>query len=49
MGTNYVEEDDEVFEEKMKRLTAELGQQFKQSRELEAKIKENLKSIGFEL
>ena len=49
VGTNYVEEDDEVFEEKMKRLTAELGQQFKQSRELEAKIKENLKSIGFEL
>ena len=42
VGTEIVEEDDEVFEEKMKRLTAELSQQFEQSKELEQKIKENL-------
>jgi type I restriction enzyme M protein len=49
VGTDRVEEDDEVFEEKMKRLTAELGSQFEQSQKLEIKIKQNLKSIGFEI
>jgi len=49
VGTDYVEEDDEVFEEKMKLLTAELGKQFEQSKELEAKIRENLKNIGFKI
>lgn len=49
VGSDYVEEDDEVFEEKMKRLTAELAGQFKESRELEERIKENLKGIGFEI
>jgi type I restriction enzyme M protein len=49
VGTDYIEVDDEVFEEKMKRLTAELGKQFEQSKELEARIKENLKIIGFEI
>ncbi|MFA6423296.1 MAG: class I SAM-dependent DNA methyltransferase [Patescibacteria group bacterium] len=45
VGTELVEEDDEVFEEKMQRLTAELNQQFVQSKELEEKIKENLKKV----
>ncbi|MFH1561784.1 MAG: class I SAM-dependent DNA methyltransferase [Patescibacteria group bacterium] len=49
VGTDFVMEDDEVFEEKMKRLTKELSQQFKQSKELEKKIKENLKKVGFEV
>ncbi len=49
VGTDYIEEDDEVFEGKMKRLTTELGQQFGQSKELEEKIKENLKNIGFNI
>jgi type I restriction enzyme M protein len=49
VGTDYIEEDDEVFDEKMKRLTAELCEQFEQSRELETKIRKNLKSIEFEI
>jgi type I restriction enzyme M protein len=41
------EEDDGIpFEEKMKKLTAELEEYFKQSRELEEKIRENLKKIN---
>ena len=47
VGTDYVEEDDEVFEEKMKRLTAELGKQFEETKVLEAEIKNKLKSIGY--
>ena len=44
------EEDDGIpFEEKMKTLTAELAEQFKQSRELEEEIKKNLKALGFEM
>ena len=49
VGSDYVEEDDEVFEEKMKRLTGELSGQFKQSKELEERIKKNLESIGFKI
>jgi len=37
------------FEVKMKQLTKELGQQFKKSKELEEKIKNNLKKLGFSL
>ena len=49
VGSDYVEEDDEVFEEKMKRLTAELAEQFKESHELEKRVKDNLKKVGFEI
>jgi type I restriction enzyme M protein len=49
VGSDYVEEDDEVFEEKMKRITAELSEQFKQSKELEEIIKKNLKNIGYDI
>jgi len=49
VGSEAVEEDDEVFEEKMNRLTAELGQQFAESRQLEERIKKNLNSIGFKI
>ena len=49
MGTDYVEEDVEVFDEKMKRLSKELSEQFTQSKELEEKIKENLEKIGYRL
>jgi type I restriction enzyme M protein len=42
------EEDDGIpFEEKMKKLTAELEEYFKQSRELEEKIIENLRNLNF--
>jgi len=49
VGTDFVMEDDEVFEEKMKRLTNELSQQFKESKELEIQVKKNLKKVGFKL
>lgn len=47
VGAEEVEEDDEVFEEKMKKLTAELNEQFAESAKLEKQIKENLKKIGY--
>ncbi len=49
MGAEEIEEDDEAFEEKMKVLTSKLSEQLKQSRELEVRIKHNLKSIGYEV
>jgi len=48
VGSEAVEDDDEAFERKMQRLTAELKEQFAQSHGLEAKIKENLKKIGYD-
>ena len=45
VGTEAIEEDDEAFEEKMKRLTTDLENQFAKSHELEAKIKANLEKI----
>jgi len=43
------EEDDGIpFEEKMKTLTSELNELFKESNELETKIRQSLKEIGFE-
>jgi type I restriction enzyme M protein len=49
VGTEAQEEDSEAFDEKMKRLTADLAGQFKKSHELEAEIKKNLKGIGYEI
>jgi len=49
VGSDYVEEDDGTFEEKMSRITKELSDQFKQSKELEDRIRKNLKEIGFEI
>jgi type I restriction enzyme M protein len=49
VGSDYVEEDDEVFEDKMKKLTSELSEQFKESKILEERIKKNLKDVGFEI
>jgi len=39
----------ELLEEKMKRLTGELSEQFKRSDKLEAEIKKNLEGLGFNL
>ena len=47
MGVEIQEEDDEVFEEKMKGLVAELEGQFAESTKLEEAIKRNLKELGF--
>jgi len=48
VGSEIIEEDDEVFEDKMKRLTSELNQQFNESKELEEKIKGNLENLGLD-
>ena len=49
VGTEVQEEDGEVFDEKMKRLTLELAGQFKKSSELEVEIRKNLKGLGYEI
>ncbi|MCT8545438.1 type I restriction-modification system subunit M [Glaesserella parasuis] len=48
VGTAEQEDDSVPFAEKMQELTALLQQQFKQSAELEAKIKANLGGLGYE-
>ena len=49
VGTAEQEEDSEAFEEKMKRLTTELSDQFKKSDQLEIEIKKNLKGLGYDI
>lgn len=49
VGAEDIEEDDELFDEKMKRFTSELSSQFKKSKELEQEIKKNLDGLGYEL
>lgn len=49
VGIEEQEEDMEPFEEKMKRLTSQLADQFKKSKELEEEIKRNLKGLGYEI
>ncbi len=43
------EEDDFDFEERVKKLTAELKEQMEESVRLDKQIKENLKKVGIEL
>jgi type I restriction enzyme M protein len=49
VGFKEEEEDPEIFEEKMSRLTKELSEQFKESKKLEEDIINNLKGIGFKV
>lgn len=49
VGTEVVEEDDEVFEEKMKKLAKELGEQFEESERLEKEIRNHLKNLGYKI
>ncbi len=49
VGTAASEEDDESFEQKMDRLTKELAEQFAEANRLEAEIRKNLRSLGYEL
>ena len=49
VGTKETEEDDEVFEEKMKRLTAELSKQITEEKKLNEEIKKQLSKIGLNL
>ena len=47
VGTEAVEDDGEPFEDKMKRLTAQLMEQMKEGEKLDEQIKENLQKLGF--
>ena len=47
VGMAEVEDDGEPFEEKMARLTKELGEMFEESDRLQEQIKKNLEAIGF--
>lgn len=47
VGTEVEDEDKEFFEEKMKKLTAELAEQMKEGKRLDEEIKKNLESIGY--
>lgn len=49
VGIEELEDDGIPFEEKMEELTSELSALFEESKELEEKIKENLKGIGYEI
>ena len=49
VGLAPEEEDSEPYEEKMTRLTAELGQLFEQSHKLEDEIRKNLEALGFKM
>lgn len=49
VGIAETEDDGEPFEEKMARLTTELGELFAKGHELEAEIKKQLASIGWEV
>jgi type I restriction enzyme M protein len=48
VGIEEIEDDGIPFEEKMEKLISELSNLFKESKELEEKIKKNLKVIGYE-
>ncbi len=47
VGIADIEDDGEPFEEKMKRLTGELGEMFEESNRLQEEIKKNMEAIGF--
>lgn len=49
VGIEEQEDDGEPFEEKMKRLTAELSEMFKKSHALEEEIREKLGAIGYDI
>lgn len=47
VGAEEAEDDDELFDEKMQRLTAKLEDQFKESARLEKAIRVNLQGLGY--
>jgi type I restriction enzyme M protein len=49
VGTEDIEDDDEAFEEKMKKLTKELVEHFEESEKLEAEIKKNMKVLDYKV
>lgn len=49
VGTEAQEDDGEVFDEKMRRLTDELSDQFRKSNHIESEIRNNFKGLGYDL
>ncbi|MDE1818368.1 MAG: N-6 DNA methylase [Thaumarchaeota archaeon] len=49
VGAEDVEEDDEPFEDKMKRLVKEYSELSEKSKDLDKEIRKNLKELGFEI
>lgn len=49
VGAEELEEDDEPFEEKMNRLTKQLGEKFEESRKLSSEIESNMERLGYVL
>lgn len=49
VGAAEIENDGEVFSDKMKRLTEKLSEQLKESAELGMKVRKNLKELGYEI
>jgi len=49
VGIEAQEDDGEPFEEKMTRLTGELSELFKHSRELEDEVRKKLGALGYEI
>ncbi len=49
VGIEVAEDDEEPFDERMKRFTTELSIMFRKSHELEEEIREKLESIGYEM
>ncbi|MCB1202089.1 MAG: SAM-dependent DNA methyltransferase [Leptospiraceae bacterium] len=47
VGAEDIEEDDEPFEEKMQRLTKQLGEQMAEGKKLDKQIESNLTELGF--
>ncbi len=48
VGAEQVEDDDELFEEKMKRLTGKLREQFAESEKLEKTIRQTMRMLGYD-
>jgi len=48
VGTEEAEDDGVPFEEKMATLTEQLSEQFAKGIELQERIRENLKGLGYE-
>lgn len=49
VGLEEIEEDGELFEQKMERITTELAEQFVKSKNLEEEIRKVLREIGYEV
>jgi type I restriction enzyme M protein len=47
VGAEDVEDDDESFENRMRRLTGRLGEQFAESSKIQSDIQKNLKQLGY--